>query len=426
MTTRSSRSSLVGPPTTVVEGDDDSIPGDLPYQNENRPNWNTQRFNSRYANDALVEDLDNFALSPPIERAIKDFNDELDSLTKSFEAISQKKGRNQLQDSSTPSSYTPHMPYPSTAKKMMSPLREKDPPSSVKGVSPLRSYVHSTPAKRSGSASYTPSEPPPAPMETPGFGFPTPNRNRTRTTTAPRVDDSSSYAAPSVRRPDQHDSKIEELEKRIREQAIRIQDLEIENEVLRKKLELQQPPRVERVHRSSSLSDHLRAEEPTNGYIPQSGGVPPPPPNHRHHRYEPSGEAVEPEGPSRRGVTPADRSTVREEPGGRHQPSAAASYGMSHSPYRTQSSFLSTPSRRQQHQQQQPIVDRPPRHISTLSEAIEEIGDHFTPGTRFVSQLSTLMKLENSHHAPLSMILDKHWDTLKHNFQHEDRGRYQQ
>ena len=226
-------------------------------------------------------------------------------------------------------------------------------------------------------------------------------------------------------------NKVEELENKIREQEIRIQDLEIENEVLRKKLQLQ-PPRVERIHRTSSLANTKNEYEQPE----ETRAVPPPPStnnnNHRH-RYSVVEEPVEPEGVSRRrgggGVEPRsdDRSTtVREEPEGRHKPSAAASFGLSQSPYRTQSSFLSTPSRRQQQHQQPIVVDRPPRHIQTLSEAIEETGDQFTPGTRFVSQLATLMKLEKSHYAPLSVIMDKHWDSLKHHFQQDERERYQQ
>ena len=37
----------------------------------------------------------------------------------------------------------------------------------------------------------------------------------------------------------------------------------------------------------------------------------------------------------------------------------------------------------------------------------------FSPGTQFVAELATLMKLEPGHSAPLSVLLDKHWDQLK-------------
>jgi hypothetical protein len=40
----------------------------------------------------------------------------------------------------------------------------------------------------------------------------------------------------------------------------------------------------------------------------------------------------------------------------------------------------------------------------------------FTPGVRFVAELAALMKMEQGHHAPLSVILDNHWDQLKHHF----------
>jgi hypothetical protein len=52
------------------------------------------------------------------------------------------------------------------------------------------------------------------------------------------------------------------------------------------------------------------------------------------------------------------------------------------------------------------------------SQMIPEEG--FTPGTRLVAELAMLTKMEKGHHAPLSLILDKHWDQLKHHFDTED------
>jgi hypothetical protein len=47
-------------------------------------------------------------------------------------------------------------------------------------------------------------------------------------------------------------------------------------------------------------------------------------------------------------------------------------------------------------------------------DVIPEDNDDFTPGTKFVAELARLMKIENGHHAPLSVVLDKHWHKLKH------------
>ena len=53
-----------------------------------------------------------------------------------------------------------------------------------------------------------------------------------------------------------------------------------------------------------------------------------------------------------------------------------------------------------------------------ISERIPEEG--FTPGTRFVAELTQLMQMETGHHVPLSIIVDKHWDKLKHYFRTDD------
>ncbi|KAG7349476.1 hypothetical protein IV203_012073 [Nitzschia inconspicua] len=51
-------------------------------------------------------------------------------------------------------------------------------------------------------------------------------------------------------------------------------------------------------------------------------------------------------------------------------------------------------------------------------DVILEDDQEFTPGTKFVAELARLMRMENGHHAPLSVILDKHWDRLKHHMQY--------
>lgn len=216
---------------------------------------------------------------------------------------------------------------------------------------------------------------------------------------------------------------MENLLRIIKDQASRIQDLEIENEVLRRKLQLQ-PPTVERVHRSSSLvmddldTESNKDEEPPPAAEEEDGRKFQSPPRTVRRSHDP-----EPKGMFRPGSV--DRSpALREEPEGRHRPTVS-----SPSPYQTaQTSFFSTPSR------PEPLVERttrtataagPPRHIHTLTEAIEEYKDGFTPGTRFVAQLATLMKLEQAHCVPLSVIIDKHWDKLKHHMDPDEQGRYQ-
>jgi hypothetical protein len=378
MTSRSSgKSSLLGPPTTVIE-DEDSVVGDPPSRDENRPQWGYRNASYlRRANDTLVTELDDFtALAPPVARTIDEFNEELDTLVKSFNGFFSQKRRERHPLESTSVNALHPFPSLSTTRKATSSRPRETPPSS-ENTSPRRSTVQSTPARKLPTGSYTPSEPPPAPVETPGYEFPTPNRRRTRRTTAPRVDDTYTSTrqepSPSVRvNPvDEDADELEDLYRTLREQEDRIRDLEIENEVLRTKLTMQ-PPVIQRIHRTSTFNAD---STPT--------------------RFDPTVEL--------RRDRP-DISTIREEPDGRRNPSAD-SLGQIPSPYRTQTSYLTTPSRPR---------DRPPRHIQTVHH---DTMDGFTPGTLFVAELATLMKIENAHYAPLSVIIDKHWDQLKHHFQ---------
>ena len=369
----SGMSSLVGPPTTVAE-DEDSVVGDLPFQDENRAGWGYR--NLRRANDSLVMELDDFASAPPVARAIYDFNQELDTLVNSFDSFfARKQERRPLEATSfnSPNQYA----YVPTSTRT-TPNRPKEAPQCTEHASPLKSSIHSTPARRFGSGSYTPSEPPPPPVETPsyGYGYPTPNRHRTRRA-APRGDVSyaSTRQEPSpVTRPHpvENSDVLEDLYRTIREQESRIQDLEIENEVLRKKLTLQ-PPVIQRIHRSGPPNEEQSVPARFNPMVDV-------------HRDR------------------SEQSGIREEPDGRRNPSTA-SHGQAPSPYRTQVSNLSTPSRQ---------LHQPPRHIQTMEDPM----DGLTAGTLFVAELATLMKIENSHYVPLSVIIDKHWDKLKHHFQH--------
>jgi chromosome segregation ATPase len=86
------------------------------------------------------------------------------------------------------------------------------------------------------------------------------------------------------------------------------------------------------------------------------------------------------------------------------QPEDLASRGMTF-----RSTQLSTPPRDNEYQDDFDTLNQR-RRVDVLFENEQD----FTPGTRFVAELARLMKMENGHHAPLSVILDKHWDRLKY------------
>lgn len=404
MASRSSgRNSLLAPPTTVAE-DEDSAGDELPVHDENLPTWTYHR----KANDALVKELDDFALASPVKQVIDEFNEELDLLVNSFDGLlTRQEERGRHEASTSFEAATPHSQYLQsssssfTATKTPFQQQRREPLQTAERPSPLRNKTsRRTPTGRSTAGSYTPSEPPPAPMETPGYAFPTPNRQRTRRTSAPRVHQSPAYSnaprqepTPSSRVQGENLNKMEEMYSLIREQENRIQDLEIENEVLHTKLRLQHPPAIERVVHHDSIPPSSR------------------PPSEDRASYH--SQVYDPVVDLRRTDHRSEISAIREEPDGRHEPSVA-SLGHVPSPYRTQqtsSSYISTPNRRRDD-----AGDRPPRHIRTFEDNQERIAA-FTPGTQFVAELATLMKIENSHAAPLSVIIDRHWDQLKHHFE---------
>eukprot|EP00934_Nitzschia_sp_Nitz4_P007604 Nitzschia sp. Nitz4//scaffold76_size158648//125853//127004//NITZ4_002564-RA/size158648-processed-gene-0.271-mRNA-1//-1//CDS//3329557899//7594//frame0 len=377
-----SGSSLVGPPVTVADGDsvgENTFPtrNDLEYK----------------AGDVNVsQDLSSHAppefFSPPVDHVISTFNDELDNLTKAFDDIlSHKRSTTPrgVETSSLPSTYSS---YKRSAPRIYDP-----PPSATAGQpSPSRTqFGRSTPARQS----HFHAEPPPTPVQTPGFGFPTPNRRRRPTPPASVA--SRSY--PSQRAPleplddnylRESDISIQRLRSLVSEQERTIQDLELNNEMLRRKM-LYQPPSVERLHQAPPepptypMDTALRmssSEAPRNDYPPA------PYPMSR-----PS--------PSRHDVSPG----YREEPAGRRSASYPSRPDSFMSPPPTNPVYPSSDSRR-----------RTPRTTPSLAEIIEEEREAFSPGTRFVAQLAALMKVEEGHHVPLSYILDKHWDKLRHHF----------
>jgi hypothetical protein len=319
-------------------------------------------------------------VSPKVDSVIKSFNEELDNLTKSLDQVLLASIPNPSNRSSSTREY-----LFSTAHK--SPLLKlKDPPPSTAKVSPMRNYgLDSTPARRSNNSninsngnsngrfsSYsTPTEPPPVPVETPAFNLfatATPNRRgreerdrvlpvREKETQRRKRD----YVGPGT---DWEDA-LEKMRWTMAEQERRILQLEHENEALRQKVKSNQKP----------LRSPFREE--------------PQPSSERPYNYNQGGPPPTP--------TSQLRPSYREEPHGRFPTSASRP-----------TSFLSST---------RGHIRSPPRRIHTNETGSEEA---FSPGTSFVAELARLLKMEKGHHAPLSVILDKHWERLRHNFDDED------
>jgi hypothetical protein len=295
-----------------------------------------------------------------VESVIKSFHEEIDSLTKTWEDWETNLTQNnKVMGDSTPPKRSPTYATYSTASK--APYSVKDPPPSAERFSPLRNYVNrSTPARREGDTSskapYSStfqSEPPPAPVETPfPASYATPNRHRRR--------------AP-VERMDPQDDTLVKLRQAMDNQENFIQRLQEDNELLREQLTNQSRLGSERERLFVSERDSVPQEQNTSSRQEFAHH------DSHHRRYA--------------------------EPNGRHRPSSTTST------YRT--TPMSTPVRN---------VPSPPQriHTTTATTSIpeEQMLAGFTPGTRFVAKLAALMKMETGHHAPLSVILDRHWDEL--------------
>ena len=159
---------------------------------ENRP-WRSNRGQS---SDMQVRDEAILGLAPPIKQAIDDFNTELNTLLRFLDGGIARKHERERQDLSS-SFATPRAFSLGASASLKTPFRQREPPSSTDRMSPMRTGGHSTPVRRRGPGSHTPSEQPPAPVETPGYhGLPTPNRHRNR-----RVDESFNSRAPSESAP---------------------------------------------------------------------------------------------------------------------------------------------------------------------------------------------------------------------------------
>jgi len=57
--------------------------------------------------------------------------------------------------------------------------------------------------------------------------------------------------------------------------------------------------------------------------------------------------------------------------------------------------------------------------LETTPIAPSRAGHGFTPGTKFVAELSKFMTINQGHSVPLSVIIDRHWDKLKYHMRDE-------
>ena len=302
-------------------------------------------------------------LPEPVGNVIKSFNEEIDILSKTWEDW--EAHTNELSESFETTPRRPRKEHTATyATTIEEPNNLKDPP-------PTRSKLRGV---------GTPAEPPPEPVRTP---FPpmyaTPNLHRTR------VERSNSVEPP--------DDLLGKMRRALDDQERIIQKLQEENDMLREKLRTQSSrARREEAERLFTL-EASRMEDDHSSY---------------YHDYRQNFNAYQDATPNRTRRFTSQQDYYHEEPKARRPPPASKA-----SPYRR--TPASTPARG---------IRSPPRRIYTGPMRSEEIflgTEAFTPGTRLVAKLATLMKMEYGHHAPLSVILDRHWDQLKPYFD-DDNG----
>jgi hypothetical protein len=336
-------------------------------------------------------------VSPPIENVINSFNQELDQLTKSLDDVLSTRCRSSPDENSMLHNNRPYSSF-STAQKP-SPLKHVlDPPPSLDKVSPLNSGLESTPA-RSRTSRYSTSstarppmsttparststraEPPPAPVETPAYNlFPSSTTNNRRGRESHREDTSRDNFASrrdemmntgfsrEVKVDNGWQDALEKMRVTLAQQDQRIRELERENEDLRHELQSSRPP-------------------------PQSQKEPEP----RPYRGDASSPYRE------------DPRSYREDPSRFRHEDPARMHPRVQEPPSLQRPFREEPIGRSPH-----TPRGPPNRINLLSSPAD---DPFSPGTKFVAELARLLKMEEGHHAPLSLILDKHWDQLQYHF----------
>ena len=350
------------PPVTIVEDEtEDDHDGD-------RSSWNTHE--------------PSHFVSPKCDKLVQSFNKELEQLTKSLDESlllqqhSFAPNQRTSDDNSLPMpniSKTPgrHSHHYTSAGSV--PLGIKDPPASA--------YRRSTPARskilRPGT---TPEEPPPEPVQTPVFPvFETPasfgyRRNEEKEADG-RYRGTKSYSSDIS-----WEASIQNMVDTLSRQEERIRELERENEELREQLNFQNEESRQKQEqtRSADLWEGGAFTERSNRG--ESGT-----------RKDSCRTYQEGMGEYSKGFgAKGNYRGKAEEPYGRAA-SIASSYRTFPSPGRIRS---------------------PPRRghagsVTTFGESA------FSPGTCFVGELSRLMKMEKGHHAPLSVIIDKHWDQLR-------------
>lgn len=395
---------------------------------------------------------DNLAMSRqssvPVDNVINSFHLELDNLSKSIEDMLSPSAHaagagnmyNSYNDKGNGTPYSRSTRGFSTAKK--EPLRVKDPPPSAERFSPLRKHGNSTPARRqqnysSSSGFFSPAEPPPAPVDTPAlYGTPnaTPSRRSGRNESSSRrfnTDRMSPVLEPQDLRFDSSQPNTEgsgwqealnKMRTTLQEQEKRIKELEKENEALKEQVSEFRADGGLGNNRNNSnghyndnnnenyyrSADPLSARNDSRSNASNAGHFASrqrsKPPKTFREDFSAYGDDWGTRTPRRNAdVETNNKSYHREEPCGRRPASTTSTY---------RTTPLSTPAR---------TIRSPPRRIHTTANPDMVISEEaFTPGTKFVADLARLMKMEKGHHAPLSVILDKHWDQLAHHFHEQN------
>jgi hypothetical protein len=363
-------------------------------------------------------------VSPPIDNVINSFNEELDNLTKSLDDVLSTRYRSSPDENSMLHNNNNNSPYYSfsTAKKPPPLQHVLDPPPSTDKISPLQSSMESSTPAQSRTGRYassstarppmtmtatparsasTRAEPPPAPVETPAYNlFPSSTANKRAGREIHREDTSREHFASrrdekintGRSREDKPDNSwqdaLEKMRVTLAQQDQRIRELERENEDLHQALQSSRAPPQSRKEPQSYRS------EPRPYRTGASGP----------HREDPNSYREDPS-PYRQ-QEPARTYPREQEPPSIQPPSIQRPYReepMGRTPMSASSTFRTSPR----------TPGGPPNRIDLLSS---QAGDPFSPGTKFVVELARLLKMDKGHHAPLSVILDKHWDELQYHF----------
>ncbi|CAJ1940118.1 unnamed protein product [Cylindrotheca closterium] len=346
------------------------------------------------------------------------------------------------------------------------PFSVKDPPPSAERFSPLRNYVdRSTPVRRekgeSSVRSYstrhsveTPAEPPPAPVETPHpASYATPNRQRRE--------------QPPRMRTDPQDDILSQLKAALEAQEKQLQTLELENQTLKEQLHEQPEIGRDRLLFASELGSitsnlQLDLDETMTGtttmnakYTPPPQAPPPPAPvdprmeneyglpdeGYRgHHRtMESSGMPpvvprrddndgvyeIPPNNDQRQGYEPLGRRPVDishdDVSSFRPTPMSTPARNPTSPPKRVHISSAQggDATNHQSHHQTRRQTTTTTTTLGTVAIPEEElwVSEGLSRGTRFVAKLSKLMDVQPGQQAPMSVLVDQHWDEIKHFFE---------